>query len=336
MLEVGAGCLAELALMLHGFLLPTHVWPVAMLLSCQSNCTCAGAMSVISQLPKAWLKYKLACLEKKFSPLKRDVKHIPRQRWAARVSNWLLSQKKVDQVVCKSDLDQDSYAIINGASLFSLHQIFLLLIRHAWDSLCGGICPDQALEFCFHWNMNKHQVVEFQFQCNSCTVICALDCCMLGIFDERRQCEWPGSMRGFLWYQTRQPLRLYILLFRALCLWTFSGKEKGKAEEYISMWIADLEAWCPIYSQTVLTIKLCMQNAGFLGADAALAVACEDSQHTLCMLAIMDINNFAALCPWKGFSIGIDVWSFKNQDFLRRSFCYCTVSILPYIFFQIY
>lgn len=48
-------------------------------------------VSVIIYLPKTCLKNKLFCLAKKFSLCRGDIKHVPREWWAAKVLNWLLT-----------------------------------------------------------------------------------------------------------------------------------------------------------------------------------------------------------------------------------------------------
>lgn len=76
-----------------------------------------------------------------------------------------------------------------------------------------------------------------------------------------------------------------------------------------------------------------MQTSGFLGADATAAVAFQDPQQTLCMPAMMDRKNFIAICPWKGFSIGIDVLSFRKTKLFKKRFLLLYL-ILPYILFS--
>lgn len=101
----------------------------------------------------------------------------------------------MEQVLCKGVLDQD----ISSYNPLCHHQWGITLLTtsnspsfgHAWNRLSGGICPEQALQFCFHWNI-----------------------------------------------------------------------------------------WAP---------------------------------------AMLDKPDFAAMCPWKGFSFGVDVLSFKNQDFKAES-----------------
>ena len=145
---------------------------------------------------------------------------------------------------------------------------------------------------------------------------CAWLCCMLDVVDERRQRGWLGSIRE-AFFGTQHSCLEGCTFSRSelLTFGPFQERGRERQENVYPCGIADLDAWCPIHSQIVLTVKLCMQNPGFLGADVALAVAFEDPQQTLCMPAIMDRNNFAAVCLWKGFSTDIDVLSFKNQDF---------------------
>lgn len=120
--------------------------------------------------------------------------------------------------------------------------------------------------------------------------------------------------RGFFWYTAQQFLRLYILLVRTLDLWALSGKGKRKAGKCISMW--DHWSGCMMsnpfsncsdsqimYAKPWFPWGRCSFGSSLWGPSA-------DPQR-----AIMDRNNFAAICPWKGFSTGIDVLSFKKQDF---------------------
>lgn len=189
---------------LHYLLLPAPVSPVATLLSCWSDCSRTGILHWVSwgsgkepscllcpSFPK--LAWKTGCLvwQRSF-PCLWDVKHVPRHRRAARALNWLFTQKKV-VFLTRTVHPTTCYAVISGASLFSLCQVFHCF--HAWNSLCSGICPDQALQFCFHWSMNSHWPVESQFRCNTFTVIYMPDCCLLGAVDGRGQCGRRGSIR---------------------------------------------------------------------------------------------------------------------------------------------
>lgn len=157
---------------------------------------------------------------------------------------------------------------------------------------------------------------------------------MLGVVDERRQCGWVVSIQeAFFGTQHSSLLGRTLSWSELLTFGPFQERGRERKENVYPYGITDLDAWCPIHSWTVLTVKLCMQTPGFLGANAALAVAFEDPQQTLCMPAITDRNNFVQYDPKKDFSIGIYVFvlSFKNQEKVPTIILYL---ILPYIPFK--
>lgn len=146
----------------------------------------------MSQLPEACMKNRLSCLAKKFSLFVR-CKACPKTSTSCKGFKLAFHTKE------SGVLDQDS----SSYNLLCRHQWGITLltmsslpsIRHAWNSLCSGICPDQALQFCFHWSMNSHWPAESQFRCNTFTVIYMPDCCLLGAVDGRGQCGRLGSIR---------------------------------------------------------------------------------------------------------------------------------------------
>lgn len=76
----------------------------------------------------------------------------------------------------------------------------------------------------------------------------------------------------------------------------FQERGRERQENVYPGGIVDLDALRTIRSRSVLTVKLCVQNPGFFGADVALAVAFQGPQQTLWVPPIMDRNNFAAIC----------------------------------------
>lgn len=149
---------------------------------------------------------------------------------------------------------------------------------------------------------------------------------MLGVVDERRQCGRVVSIQeAFFGTQHSSLLGRTLSWSELLTFGPFQERGRERKENVYPYGITDLDAWCPIHSWTVLTVKLCMQTPGFLGANAALAVAFEDPQQTLCMPAITDRNNFVQYDPKKDFPLVYMSLSWALKTKKKFLLLYCTL-----------